>query len=1297
MRAAAAKVKWLLLADIHFKHQDLDRIAQTAAWISSVARQHRVRRVVVCGDLLTSRSSQPTHVLSACYRFLDSLVHDADTHVAHVHVVLGNHDLAYRRDYATTALDALRLASPVVQVHRDVAAHEWDGRRVLTLPFREDQSELADAVAALAPSHAAETVAFAHLAIHRAVTQRHVVRPSSDPASRRTGAVRYHGLMGPGRFSSLARTFTGHFHSHQTILQQQQPPDTPPASPDELLRGSVTYLGSPLQLTWADLWDEQRGVVLLDPETLDHELIANPHAVGYTTVGVKEVLGDAFDPAVIRDKHVMLLGELTRFRYAVARDKLIALGARSVRSWSPMAPRFQSTVALQGLGSSAPASDASLQQQPRNEPDADVDDVPSTADGNAISPPQENPLVLASSPPQPQQVDIREQVERYVEALELDESLEKSRGLLVQVGRRLLDAARSEQADEESQRLGGGQPEILGYRSIIPPHDTDQTGPAASEVGTTAKADLASVTVFNALPRSLTVTNFLGIQSPLHLNFGTDIKRGLTFVVGENGSGKSTLVEAMVWCQFGRCLRSGLGANDVVNDKEKRNCSVRLEFDNGYAITRFRKHKEYGNRIIVERDGNVLPEFEKPDARSTQAAIDELLGVGYDTFVRTIVLGHESATSFLSSTPTQRRDLILSVLGLEILDRCATTTRRLLRESGDDMSELQFRIHGMEQTMDHVQRHIVQLTGTKKRLEADFRQSDLQASKVLKDLEAARDRGGRDIASQSVWLDEQVSAAQQHVDAMLDYNRLADIRRAFEEAKSATQHRRLAALRHLTELEAKHLRLLSTKPAEEPEKQPPAMSSWLLGVVTKTHDRLQSVDVGLDSSSEHESSSLTPEKRAARHAVRALLTFLGRVSVVLGRFPGVKAEKEAKARKEQELHAYRVSLEDAGEKVTEQRQQLSRLDGLASESGIIQQVASHRDTPERDVQDTLEKVSADDAKDASTQLNAALGALAHAQGQRALHSSKQARLVKLQAGARAISEKIATYAQIMERESAARRTLETDRDTLQKDMAALADDRALLDFWSAALAQKSRRVSSSLNSTSSSSSSSSSSAAAAYSTFREFVLEQSLAELNTVTTQILAILFEDSRHATALTTGMLRHLFLGDKSPADYDDDDDEGQEEQERETRDGAGAAAVALDSSLSVDAGLSYGKRSGGERKRIDLALFFALLHVGQSARSRHRAHYMLVDEVFDSLDAAGRAAVVRWCDFMAAAARVAHVVIITHSEDLVSRGVNAAGDGEPGSGAAGGGAVLAARMGEAGVELEMDGRRLGQIDPS
>jgi DNA repair exonuclease SbcCD nuclease subunit len=112
------RCRWLLFSDIHFRHQYLDRVRKTASWIIEEAERHQIQRVVVCGDLLTSRTMQPTHVLSECYRFISRL---SDV-VRRIHILLGNHDLAYRRDYQTTALDALnfkRLAPYVDSVDLD--------------------------------------------------------------------------------------------------------------------------------------------------------------------------------------------------------------------------------------------------------------------------------------------------------------------------------------------------------------------------------------------------------------------------------------------------------------------------------------------------------------------------------------------------------------------------------------------------------------------------------------------------------------------------------------------------------------------------------------------------------------------------------------------------------------------------------------------------------------------------------------------------------------------------------------------------------------------------------------------------------------------------------------------------------------------------------------------------------------------------------------------------------------------------------------------------------------------------
>lgn len=246
---------------------------------------------------------------------------------------------------------------------------------------------------------------------------------------------------------------------------------------------------------------------------------------------------------------------------------------------------------------------------------------------------------------------------------------------------------------------------------------------------------------------------------------------------------------------------------------------------------------------------------------------------------------------------------------------------------------------------------------------------------------------------------------------------------------------------------------------------------------------------------------------------------LRRITAMFGKATGVDARKKAKDRMEQELHAYRLSLEGIEGMIAEQQRQLSRLEHLGSKSRTTQRFASEEHIPKHNVRDSLLEVSTADAKAMRTHLNSAFKMLAHLQGQRELHLAKRANLGELQAATRAISAKVATYGQIVERESVARRSLEANCDIIRNNMASLAADRTLIDFWASALAQKSRR------SPTSTSSSSSSSATSSYN-FREFMLEQSLSDLNTFTTQILPILFENSRHATALTTGMLRSLFI---------------------------------------------------------------------------------------------------------------------------------------------------------------------------
>lgn len=1142
LRPSPSTAQWLLLSDLHFKHRDLDRVWKTAQWIVSEAERNRVGRAIVCGDLLTSRTMQPTHVLSTCFRFIDLL----SKAVPRVHVLLGNHDLAYRREYQTTALDALNIGrmAPYVSLHSHIATHEWDGRRVLLLPFREEQDELTEAVDALDPAEARETVAFAHLAINKAITQRHIVRPDGGKLGA-AGSVTYRGLTGPDRFASLARTFTGHFHSHQTILEK------PSGHSKSNLQGSITYLGSPLQLNWADLHDERRGVVLLNPATLEHQLLVNPHAVGYTTANVEQVLDGHVDEATVADKHVMLLGDLTLRRYATARDKLASLGARSVRQWDPRGFGLLDERPSSGqLGASAPASDATIQvTEVLNKDDTELDGGrDSTSSG----------LVVESPPSSP---DIAAEAREFVESSQLGASLRMRRDELARVGQRIMQVSR-QLADPNHE------PEGLDHRDFL-----DGSTQVFGSSTATEQVE-SSGHVFIAEPRRLTITNFLGVQGTITIDFQQDLSRGLTLLMGDNGSGKSTLVEAMVWCQFGQCIRSGLVVNDVVNDVIGNNCSVVLEFANGYAIARYRKHKSHGNRVIVSLHGEPQPQLELPDTRSTQRAIDELLGINYNAYIRTVVLSHESTASFLSSTPPQRRDLIETSLGLSMLDHCAKISRALLKDIDNEASRLHLRMEGLLGKRESSEQQLNDLEQARKRLDekaAKLATSLAVAVQELKDLEAPTDEQRPAMVDAN--LDDDISALKKHLQK--EQEKLRRLDRSYNQIRD-NQIRR------------------------EKHAQP---ATWL----EQLHRQYR------QTAADMAAAPLGPGKllRTSKIILVRFQWMTLRAVLYMSGFSKDGRHKPSAQERHQEA-AIRSLREDVENSIL-------RLHKLKLEvDRLLNTVFALRDRHAERVNKQLDQVT---------------------QAQRSLEL---------------LQRETAPYTDLIKKEQTTLASILSEHDALNTKCQQLAAQRELFAFWSWNLAKRTRQPSSPKRSTEK-----------AAVNFREHVLVKSLSELNALLAQVLMILYDDTRHARDMATGMLRSLFDSDTV-------------DTITETSPPSGSI---LNQTLSVSSSLSYGKRSSGERKRVDLALFFALLQLSL-ARSAHRSHYLLVDEVFDSLDGAGQAAVVRWCGLMSQ--RMAGwILMITHSQHLIEQ--------DPGEDV-GKALVVRARMGPRGTVLLADGRRIG-----
>ncbi|RYO91757.1 hypothetical protein DL766_002397 [Monosporascus sp. MC13-8B] len=1237
------KLRWLLMSDIHFKPYDLDRVIRTADWIAYTARQYDISRAVICGDLLTTRASQPTHVLSACYRFLDKLTGV----VPHVNIILGNHDLAYRRDYTTSALAALSISrlAPFITLHSEIASHEWDGKRVFVMPFREEQGEIVKALRDLDPKEAATTLGFGHLAVNRAITQKHVIDPQTGEAGR---PMRYPGLTGVGNFAPLARTFTGHFHSHQAILQvtNQQTRD---------LQGSVTYIGAPLQLTWADLFDTQRGVVLLDPESLEHELVVNPHAVGYTAVGAQEVLADRIGVKEVQDKHVMITGKLLRHEYVSTRDRLIKLGVRSVRDLKPVAVEWQS--GSMSLGKTVLPDDI------QNQPDTGRKIREELGESRPPSPAQ--PLAVSSlgqmaDGTERKPFGLAEMVKEYVSSLDLGALLDDRREILTLVGKRLLEVSKQPR-DKAARAVKYKDMLDLSPRSTLFLPSTDTPGPGMAQ------------NIFAAQPVSIEITNFLSVQGTLRLDFKLQFQPGINFIVGHNGAGKSTIIEAITWCQFGQCIRGGLGVNDVVNDVVKKNCSVHLTFANGYTISRYRKHKEFHNRVIIKRDGMIQTQFEGPNAKSTQASIDDLLGVDFSTFVRIVVLGNESTASFLSSTPLEKRQLIETVLGLEVLDGGAEICKSMLNEVDKELGDIRSQVEAKTHTIGYLTSRVKQMdeklrclrdeaASLTKEMQIEqqkqavmYNEKELERNKLQEELQALQPSPESRGALLSIRKD--VSQAQDEVDKLGVLTRLAQARASVDRERAIIEQNAKATKRQLNHLEKNLEHLLE----ENSTLEAPASATQ-----------------GDKDKKSTEASSGQGFLLSIASAFHNLWTFILQLAGPAARRKRGMGEQaafragEAVRRWDEHVRAVAGLSKD----VAETQDKVANM--MESIANLHRDVANRTCISECDVDLAVRRCTAREALSIPGQLTAAIEQLRtltkrEIDLQCAYESQKEKWLRKqsdleeydkkinmtkkgwadllhqLRFTLASKEQEIATNEGHLEADAKSLVKYRQEACELDRKAEGIHSHREIFAFWQSAFTR--RQV------------------AASTATFRGFVIERHLGELNRLLTQILMVMYQDARYARTATTGALKALFEADSEDNYYDNEE---------------GKNISVLEPSLSIASTLDYAKKSGGERKRVDLALFFALFMISEF-RSPYRAGYMLVDEAFDSLDEAGQASVLKWCRW--SAKRLTYLFVITHSQSLV-RIAEEEGAAEGGVGAS----VVTAKAGDRGTELEVNGVRIG-----
>lgn len=160
-----------------------------------------------------------------------------------VHLLTGNHDCFLKNTNKINSPELLLQQYPNITVYSEPSEATIGNLKVIFVPWinQENEKQTLDLI-----NKTTAKVCMGHLELNGFVAHKgHVMEDSRDPIP----------------FYKFDKVFSGHFHSRSD-------------------NGKIFYIGNPYEIYFNDV-DEERGFIVFDTETLEHEYVNNPYKLHY--------------------------------------------------------------------------------------------------------------------------------------------------------------------------------------------------------------------------------------------------------------------------------------------------------------------------------------------------------------------------------------------------------------------------------------------------------------------------------------------------------------------------------------------------------------------------------------------------------------------------------------------------------------------------------------------------------------------------------------------------------------------------------------------------------------------------------------------------------------------------------------------------------------------------------------------------------------------------------------------------------------------------------------------------------
>ena len=197
------------------------------------------------------------------------------------------------------------------------------------------------------------------------------------------------------------------------------------------------------------------------------------------------------------------------------------------------------------------------------------------------------------------------------------------------------------------------------------------------------------------IPLKLHLSGFLSYRDPVEVDFTTF---ELACISGQNGAGKSSLLDAITWSLFGQARKR----DDSVVNLQSEAAEVAFVFSYEENVYRVQRSLPKGKGTSLEfqvQDGDAWRPLTERTLRETQARIEQILRLDYDTFVNAAFFLQGKADQFTQQTASKRKEVLGSILGLEAWETYRTRTAERRRALEDDVRTIDGRMTEIEEEL----------------------------------------------------------------------------------------------------------------------------------------------------------------------------------------------------------------------------------------------------------------------------------------------------------------------------------------------------------------------------------------------------------------------------------------------------------------------------------------------------------------------------------------------------------------------------------------------------------------------